>query len=81
MVISEFVIFGIPTKYFDQEEAMYGNERYMDYSNWRNLIKQAGGKVLEEKSMHYMSPLKRIVNYKKWFRPYPYRIFVLKKEK
>lgn len=80
MNIAETVIFGIPTKYFNQEEAMYGNERYMDFNKWRSLIKEAHGKIIEEKSMHYMGIIGRIKKYKKWFRPYPYRIFVVKKE-
>lgn len=77
--VSNTVIFGIPTKYFNQEEAMYGDERYMDFKIWRNYIKQAGGIILEEKSMHYMSFWKSLFNIKKWFRPYPFRIFVVKK--
>ncbi len=76
--VAKIVIFGIPTKYFNQEEAMYGDERYMDYDFWRKLILKAGGIVLEEKSMHYMSRTKRLLNFKKYFRPYPYRIFVIK---
>lgn len=76
--MAKIVIFGIPTKYFNQEEAMYGDERYMDYDFWRNLILEAGGIVLEEQSMHYMSKAKRLLNFKKYFRPYPYRIFVIK---
>lgn len=81
MDIADIVIFGIPTKYFNQEEAMYGNERYMDFKKWRSLVKEAHGKIIEEKSMHYMGIIGRIKEYKKWFRPYPYRIFVIKKEK
>lgn len=79
MRVSKYVIFGIPTKYFNREEAMYGDERYMDYTFWRDLIKKSGGKILEEKSMHYMSFRKRLVNFKKYFRPYPFRIFVIEK--
>lgn len=78
MKIAKIVIFGIPTKYFNQEEAMYGDERYMSYKFWRNLINDAGGIVLEEKSMHYMNKKKRLLNFTKYFRPYPYRIFVIK---
>lgn len=78
MKIAKIVIFGIPTKYFNQEEAMYGDERYMSYKFWRSLINDAGGMILEEKSMHYMNKRKRLLNFKKYFRPYPYRIFVIK---
>lgn len=80
MNIASYVIFGIPTTYFDMEEAMYGNERYLPFSYWRDLIKKANGVVVEEKSMHYMSLKHRIFNYKKYFRPYPFRIFVIKKK-
>lgn len=78
MKIAKIVIFGIPTNYFNQEEAMYGDERYKSNKFWRNLINISGGIILEEKSMHYMSRMKRILNYKKYFRPYPYRLFVIK---
>lgn len=78
MKIAEFVIFGIPTKYFKQSEAMYGDERYLKFRYWRELIKKADGIILEEKSMHYMTPKKILLNYKKYFKPYPYRIFVIK---
>ena len=78
MKISKIVIFGIPTKYFNQNEAMYGDERYMSNKFWRNLINKSDGIILEEKSMHYMPRFKRFFNYKKYFRPYPYRIFVIK---
>ena len=81
MKIAKIVIFGIPTKYFNQEEAMYGDERYKNNKFWRNLIKISGGIILEEKSMHYMSRMKRLLNFKKYFRPYPYRIFVIKSKK
>lgn len=77
--IANVVIFGIPTQYFNKNEAMYGDERYLPYSYWRSLIKQVNGVILEEKSMHYMDWRHRITNYKKYFRPYPYRIFVITK--
>ncbi|MEG1142973.1 MAG: class I SAM-dependent methyltransferase [Bacilli bacterium] len=77
MKIAKYVIFGIPTKYFKQREAMYGDERYMNFSFWRNLIKLSKGIILEEKSMHYMDLKHRLLNFKKYFKPYPYRIFVV----
>lgn len=78
--VSKYVIFGIPTRYFNRDEAMYGDERYMDYKFWRNLIAESGGIILEEKSMHYMTFWKRKFNFKKYFKPYPFRIFVIEKD-
>ncbi len=80
MKVARIVIFGIPTRYFNQEEAMYGDERYKSNKFWRNLVKISGGIIIEEKSMHYMSRMKRLLNYRKYFRPYPYRIFVIKSQ-
>ena len=77
--MANVVIFGIPTQYFNKDEAMYGDERYLPYSHWRKLIKQANGVILEEKSMHYMDWKYRLLNFKKYFKPYPYRIFVITK--
>lgn len=78
--ISEFVIFGIPTRYFKHCESMYGDERYLKLKYWRELIKKADGIILEEKSMHYATFKNICLNYKKYFKPYPYRIFVIKSE-
>lgn len=77
--ISEYVIFGIPTKYFDENKKMYGNERYLPLHYWRKLIKKSNCKIIEESSYHYLNFLKRIINYRKWFKPTPVHIFVIKK--
>ena len=77
--ISEYVIFGIPTKYFDEDKKMYGNERYLSLQYWRKIIKKSNCKIIEESSYHYLSFFKKIINYKKWFKPNPVHIFVIKK--
>lgn len=79
MKVSKIVIFGIPTKYFNSTESMYGDERYMSFSFWREIINKAGGKILEEKNMHFKGFFKRLKDYKKFFKPYPFRIFVIEK--
>lgn len=79
LYISKTLIIGIPTKYFESKEAKYGNERVLPLSYWRNLIKKSGGKIIEESSMHREPFKKRILNYKKYFKPKPYHIFIVKK--
>ena len=54
-----------------------GDERYMKITYWRKLIQKSNGNILEEKSMHYMDFKHRLLNFKKYFKPYPYRIFVI----
>ena len=81
MNIASTVIVGIPTKYFDDDEAMYGDERFLKIKYWRKKIEKSGGKIIEEKSCHFLTKPRIILNFKKYFRPYPYRIFVIKKEK
>ena len=80
MRIAKTVIVGIPTKYFDDDEAMYGDERFLKIKYWREIIAKAGGEIIEEKSCHYLAKPKIILNFKKYFRPYPYRIFVIRKK-
>lgn len=77
--IAQVVIISVPTKYFSQSEALYGDERYLPLDHWRLLINNSGGKILEEKSMHYKKTLSRLFQVGKYFKPYPYRIFVVSK--
>ena len=78
--ISETVIFGIPTRYFTKEEAMYGDERYLPLAKWRKIIKASGGEIVEEAPMNYLGAKSRIRSIKKWFKPRPFRIFVVRKD-
>lgn len=75
------VIFGIPTKYFDENKKMYGNERYLPIKYWRKLIKQSGCEIIEESSYHYLNIFQRLWNPKKYFKPNPVHIFCIKKNK
>ena len=77
--IANTVIVGIPTKYFESKEAKYGNERVLELSYWRDLIKFSGGKIIDEKGMNRESFIKRLFNYKKYFKPKPYYLFVIKR--
>lgn len=77
--IAKITIVGIPTKYFESKEAKYGNERVLKLSYWRKLIKQSGGKIIQEVGMNREPLKKRIFNYKKYFKPRPYHLFVIKK--
>lgn len=76
--ISEYVIFGIPTKYFDEDKKLYGNERYLSLRYWRKIIKKSNCKIIEESSYHYLKFPKILINYKKWLKPNPVHIFVIK---
>ena len=81
LFVAKTTIIGIPTKYFSPKEAKYGNERVLELSYWRNLIKKSGGIIIEEVGMDREPLLKRILNYKKYFKPKPYHLFVVKKNK
>ncbi len=77
---SQIVIFAIPTKYFDKNNKMYGDERYLHLSQWRKIIKKANAKILEESSYHYLNLIQRVFNLKKYFKPNPVHIFVIAKD-
>lgn len=75
---SKYVFLAIPTKYFNDDEALYGNERFMRFKKWRELINQASGTIIEEFSCQNTNIWGRIKNVKKYFRPAPIRTFVIK---
>lgn len=77
LTMSNYVIFGIPTTYFDEAKKMYGNERYLSLRYWRKLIKQSKCKIIKESSYHYLNIFQRLINLKKWFKPNPVHIFVV----
>ena len=80
LYVAKTTIVGIPTKYFESKEAKYGNERVLELSYWRELIRNSGGIIIEEAGMDREPLLKRILNYKKYFKPKPYHLFVVKKK-
>lgn len=79
--IAKKVIIVIPTKWFDDDEALHGDDRFLSLSYWRKLINESGGNVLKEYSYPFKgkraSLLTRI---KKMFRPKAYRIFLVEKD-
>lgn len=77
---SNIVIIGIPTKFFNNDEALYGDERFLPIKKWRDLIKQSGGLIIEESSYDYRSFKEKIIGINKLFRIKPFRIFVIKRD-
>lgn len=77
---SRYVIVGIPTKFFNDNEALYGDERFLELNYWRDLFKKGNAEIIEETSYHYMTFVEKITSLNKIFRPKPFRVFVLKKK-
>ena len=80
MDIADYVIFGIPSTYFNMNEKMLGNERGLTLKEWENLIYESGGEIVEQTSFHYYKLLRRILEVKKWFKPKAFWLFVIKKK-
>jgi 2-polyprenyl-3-methyl-5-hydroxy-6-metoxy-1,4-benzoquinol methylase len=80
MYISKYVIFGIPSTYFNMNEKMLGNERGLTLKEWKNLIEKSDGKIIEQTSFHYYKFYKRILEVKKWFKPKAFWLFVIEKK-
>ena len=78
--IANVVVFGVPSKYFNDNEFMHGDERYLTKEEWRSLMSRAKGKILEENAFHSQSLKKRIRN-KKIFRQKEFNLFVIKEDK
>lgn len=79
MRISKYVIFGIPSTYFNMTEKMLGNERSLSLKEWKKLVKKANGKIVEQTSFHYYKIYHRIFEIKKWFKPKAFWLFVIEK--
>lgn len=80
MEISKYVIFGIPSTYFNINEKMLGNERGLTLNEWKSLIKKSNGKIIEQTSFHYYKLYRRIFEVKKWFKPKAFWLFIIEKE-
>lgn len=80
MNISKYVIFGIPSTYFNMNEKMLGNERGLTLKEWKSLINKAGGKLVEQTNFHYYKFYRRIFEFKKWLKPKAFWLFVIEKK-
>ena len=76
--ISNYVIIGVPSVYFDETEKMYGDERNIKEKRWIELIHLAGGSVIENTGFHYYPWYKRLLEVRKYFRPKAFHLFVVK---
>ena len=77
--IAKIVIVVIPTKWFDDNEALHGDDRFLKLSYWRNLIDKSGGSIVKEYSYPFKQKYyQKIKNIRKIFRPKAYRVFVIK---
>ena len=78
--ISQYVIFGIPSTYFNMNEKMLGNERGLTLKEWRHLIDLSGGNIIEQTGFQYYKFHKRLVEVHKWLKPKAFWLFVITKK-
>lgn len=51
--IGEYVIFSVPSDFFNKTQAINGDERFMSKNDWKRLISITPGKIIEEFSYFY----------------------------
>lgn len=78
MEIADYVVFGVPSTYFSEDEKMYGDERSLTAFQWRKLIREAGGILIHETGFHYDNFFVRMLDFKRYFRPKAFHLFVIK---
>ena len=79
--ISKKVIIVIPTKWFDDDETLHGDDRFLELKQWRKLIEAGNGKIIKEYSYPFKQKYyQKIKNIKKIFRPKAYRIFLIEEK-
>jgi len=76
---AKYVIVGIPTTFFNQDEALHGDERFLEIDYWRELFKKSNAKIIEEASYDYRTFKEHVQSLNKIFRVKPFKVFVLKK--
>lgn len=79
--IANKVIIVIPTKWFDDDETLHGDDRFLPLNHWRKMISDSNGKIIKEYSYPFKQKYyQRIKNIKKIFRPKAYRVFLIKEK-
>ena len=79
LMCSRFVIVSIPTIYFNQDEAMHGDERFLPISKWHELIENSGGRIIREKGYHFLKFPYNFFDFRRYLKGYPYQIFLIEK--
>ncbi|MBO5348705.1 MAG: class I SAM-dependent methyltransferase [Clostridia bacterium] len=78
LMVAKKIIIVIPTKWFDDDETLHGDDRFLTLKHWRNMISKSGGKVIKEYSYPFKQKYyQRIKNIRKIFRPKAYRVFLV----
>ena len=81
LTISKRVIIVIPTKWFDDDETLHGDDRFLKLRYWRELINKSNGIIIKEYSYPFKQKYyQRIKNIRKIFRPKAYRIFLIEEK-
>ena len=76
--IAKKVIIVIPTRWFDDDETLHGDDRFLTLKHWRNMINKSGGKVIKEYSYPFKQKYYQMIkNIRKIFRPKAYRVFLV----
>lgn len=75
--IANTVIFGVPSRYFDDDEFMHGDERYLTEEKWEELVEKANANIIARGAFHSQTLRKRIKN-RKLFKQKEFNLFVIK---
>ena len=79
--IAKKIIIVIPTKWFDDDETLHGDDRFLTLKHWRIMINKSGGKVIKEYSYPFKQKSYQVIkNIRKIFRPRAYRIFLIEEK-
>ncbi len=77
--IASTVIFGVPSKYFNDDEFMHGDERYLTEEKWDELIQKANANIIEKGAFHSQTLKKRIKN-RKLFKQKEFNLFIIREK-
>ncbi len=79
--ISKIVVASVPSDYFSDKDKIYGNERFLNYSYWINLINNTTGVIIQSFGFDFRKKWEKIFYYAfkpKLIKKAPFIGFVIK---
>jgi 2-polyprenyl-3-methyl-5-hydroxy-6-metoxy-1,4-benzoquinol methylase len=58
--IGKHVIFSVPSDYFSEKDKMYGDERFMNNRQWKELLEGTDGNIVNNFGYHYEGFLRKV---------------------
>lgn len=77
---SSYFVFGVPTSFFSEEQAINGDERFLSVQKWLNILSQSSGRLVKYVGYDYKNSLLNKILQKINYNKYQFVAFALSKK-